>query len=280
MVFIDDEILAKTGAELFKELLRVYPVAEVEDYYKGSGATGQWKDDIIRLDLQMMYAHTREAGAPYPPKLEDVVLPADMPKAPAAMKPIPLGPKLAAATGKLASTQLGGPRPTVLTTAARPAAGAAPGVAPELRLIALFINKWKLDSGRTNGLLGILTPPQRRFVIQHFKVAPGEADPTGALEVFTAECEATNKWAGAGLKTPLAASGVRPPFAARPQAAAARVNVAVTRPATPSMFQANAAKRPRLMGAQGMAPRPAIAMTRPLINLRGARPLQQTPRMF
>lgn len=193
MAVIDEEILGKTGGELFKELFRVYPTAEVEDYFKA----GQWKDDVMKLDIQLFYSHAREAGAPYPPPIEELKFP-------------PL-PKTLVATG-IGIVRPGMPgavrpppavRPLILGSAPVPVgtvAGATPaasGPAAELRLIALFVTKWKLDPTRTKLMLAKLTPQRRRYVIQNFKVAvPGTAtdEATNALETFIAECESSGSW--------------------------------------------------------------------------------------
>ena len=63
--------LRKSDAELFKELYRLYPLAEVEDYFKG----GQWQCELMKMDIQAFFAHRAEAGAPDPPPLEELKLP-------------------------------------------------------------------------------------------------------------------------------------------------------------------------------------------------------------
>lgn len=63
--------MSKSGAELFREILRVMGDADVEDYYKA----GIWKDEFMRLDLQLVYAHRKEGGAPEPTPLADIPTP-------------------------------------------------------------------------------------------------------------------------------------------------------------------------------------------------------------
>lgn len=70
MIAIDEKILGKNGPELFKELLRIYSVADIEDYYKD----GQWREELIKADLQLISMHRLEAGAPEPPP-GDITLP-------------------------------------------------------------------------------------------------------------------------------------------------------------------------------------------------------------
>merc|ERR1711933_79326 len=102
-----DEVLEKTGQDLFKEILRIYDTAEFEDYFKA----GAWKNDLMKTDYVLLAAHRKEAGAPDPPALEDVVMPEGIEKTNVA-KALPG------------------------TTAAALAGG---GPVAELRLIALFV---------------------------------------------------------------------------------------------------------------------------------------------
>lgn len=256
-VHVDEEILEKTGGELFRELIRVYPVADIEDYIKN----GYWKDDQMRTDLVLIYAHAREAGAPYPPPLKDV----KMPPLPQGM---PMPKPQAAATPPGAGAPLGfgaaGPRPLMTATvkpppaagavapkAATPAAAAAAGQTTELRLIALFVAKWKLDPNRTKLILAKLMPNRRRYVIQSFKT-PAVPDPTSALEQFIASCEKTGVWDAA----PAPAAGAAQP-------------VAVKRPLAPAMMAMDPSKRPRMMAPGAVAPK-AVAAFRPVAAVRPA----------
>lgn len=242
VVHVDEEILAKSGPELFKELLRVYSVAEVEDYFKA----GQWKDDLMRTDIQLMYQHAREAGADDPTPLEDV----KMPELPRALLPLgALQPGISrTAPGLLSARPVVTLAPTSL--AAKPVAVTAATAAAEVRLTALFVAKWKLDASRTKLMLAKLSPLRRRYVIQQFKAPPG-ADPTSALQAFITKCETTNAWPAL---TATAVSALRP-------VSAGPVRLA----ATP------------IVGARTVAARPPSAMTgRPL----GAvRPLTVRPGM-
>lgn len=58
----------RSGSELFRELLRVFPGAVVEDYYKG----GRWEVENLLIDAELMERHREEAGAPEPPSLEEI----------------------------------------------------------------------------------------------------------------------------------------------------------------------------------------------------------------
>ena len=66
-----DVVLQKSESGLFKELYRLYPLAEVEDYFK----MGRWQNDLMKMDIQAFMAHLEEAGAPEPPPLEEVKFP-------------------------------------------------------------------------------------------------------------------------------------------------------------------------------------------------------------
>jgi len=281
-VHVDEEILEKTGPELFKELYRVYPVADFEDYFKN----GVWKDDVMRTDLVLIYAHAREAGAPYPPPLSEIKLP-NLPKGVPAARPALAGGPLSMGVRPILATPVVRPPPAAGTAPAAavgtaPAAGAAATAgsqATELRLIALFVAKWKLDATRTKLMLAKLTPARRRYVIQNFKSLGG--DPSTALEQFIAKCEQTNAWAGATAPAATAPAAVAPPAAA-----------GIKRPLTPTM-SVDPSKRPRMMTpgvANTAAPlrpgtvagaRPALApagLTPRAVRPLGARPAVMTPR--
>jgi len=215
----EEGALEKSGAELFKELLRVYPVAEVDDYFKH----GQWKDEVMKVDLQLVEQHRKEAGAPDPVPLEEVQLPV-MPKALAApawqmgapgMVPGAVRPPMGGVTLPGAVRPAGTVVAPGGAAAAGAAAAAAGGPIAELRLIALFVAKWKLDPTKTKMMLAKMTPQKRRYVIQNFKSTPGAADATTELEQFIAQCEKTGAWEGtaaAGPVTPGALTGVKRPM--------------------------------------------------------------------
>jgi hypothetical protein len=180
-----DEILEKSGQDLFKEIVRIYETAAYEDYFKA----GQWKNDLMKTDYVLLAAHRKEAGAPDPPALEDVKLPEGIEKA-TASKVLPGATATAAMVG-------GGP-------------------VAELRLIALFVAKWKLDPTKTKAMVAKLQPGQRRYVIQNFKAtATGDAGVT-ELEKFIEECKTNGAW-DKMLSTPAvtpvtSVTAVRPPL--------------------------------------------------------------------
>eukprot|EP00929_Paragymnodinium_shiwhaense_P022815 TRINITY_DN14459_c0_g1_i1.p1 TRINITY_DN14459_c0_g1~~TRINITY_DN14459_c0_g1_i1.p1 ORF type:complete len:375 (+),score=67.11 TRINITY_DN14459_c0_g1_i1:115-1239(+) len=295
----DSEQLKKKGKELFRELLRVYPVAEPEDYFRA----GLWLDDLMRTDIQLIEAHRKEAGAPEPCALDEVEMP-QLPTATGFFRP---------------GLGLSRSAPTLSVTGA---AASAAGPIAELRLIALFVAKWKLDPTRTKMLLAKVAPPRRKYIIEKFSPPAGQdtATVTAALETFVARCEKTGEWGPAiaaagpsvsplGVKrsisavtgpavspllsrpriTPLATTSpasaiAAAKLAATRAAAAARLGVAASpRPASisPAPYRPVAASplariatgtlRPlgvtaaRPMGVRPVAARPLLATTRPML---------------
>lgn len=267
MVFVGEEITSKIGVELFKEVLRVYPVAEVDDYFKG-----MWRNDLMRLDLQMLYAHMREAGAPYPPPLEHVKLPSMPPGSMVIPQAQPVK-TLMVASAKSVGPVLG-KAPGTAPAAAPVSSANAP--AAELRLIAMFVAKWRLNPSTTKSLLAKLTAQRRRHVIQNFKPTDKEdTEVNDALVAFIDQCEADDSWA---VKSPPAAGprpvtprpagmgGVRP-------AGAMSQGQGVKRPLNP-MFNDNN-KRPRAMTPQGMA---GQGLARPTMGVRPGFRAMNNPR--
>lgn len=270
---VDEDILKKSGADLFRELIRVYSVAELEDYFKA----GQWKEDTIKADLQLVWAHRREAGAPDPPDLEDV----PMPNVPKVAGPPMLGVRPIVPGGVIRPGGIpvaGALRPAgalpagakVVPPATATANGAASGPAAELKLIQLFITKWKLDPTKAKMVLAKMTPAKRRYVITNFKNATNAADATAALEQYIAQCEKTNAW-GAAVAAATPPGVVAPrPAVPKPVAVPPAMMAGVKRPIAPITPVTDASKRPRITPpTQIITPRPAGAV-RPVTP--GARP--------
>lgn len=208
-----ERALGKTDQELYRELLRLYPTAELEDYLR----FGVWKNDLMRTDLQLFAVHRREAGAPDPLPLGQVQVP-PIPKSLQALPGMTLTGGGASRPSLLlgaTSLGLGGIRlPNPM--AAQPSAGSASSSAAsstitplaELRVIALFVAKWKMDPTRTKVMLARLTPQRRRHVMSNFKSAAVGLETTTELEAYIAECEKTNSWGTSPLA--LAPAGARP----------------------------------------------------------------------
>jgi hypothetical protein len=173
-----EEALKKTGADLFKELYRIYPMADPEDYFKN----GQWKNDLMKNDLTLLEAHRREAGAPDAPDIDTM----KFPKLPVQAVATPVLGGVKSAVAQAAAS--GGVKPA----AAQGAVGTSAQV--EVRLVALFVAKWKLDPAATKECLSKLTQARRRYVIQQFKTTSNGEEATTELKAFIAACEKDGKW--------------------------------------------------------------------------------------
>jgi len=287
---VDEEILNKKSIELFRELCRVYETAEVEDYYKA----GVWKEDLMRADIQLLYAHRREAGAPDPPDLEEIPEP-ELPKPKAlaifpgltnaaGIRPVGTGPALlpvstlqgarplvaakplASASGVLKS----GLRPLV-PVAAKAAASAPGAVTPiaEFQLVEAFIKKWQLDAVKAKMILAKVPPVRRRAVLSGFNTStPGPA----AMHALTQYIAQTEKSNPAGTATP-SNGGV---------AVRAATPAGIKRPLIAAVSTDPTSKRPRFLplkaaGASSASVRPVFtsvrpAATKPLAHLRPVNP--------
>lgn len=289
--------LQMTGTDLFKELLRLYPIAEYEDYYTAP----YWKNDVLKTDLQLIAAHREEGGAPDPIPLDKVKLPPGCPVHREAPKQSPFAGAVAGSTSGLSA--LIAARAQALKDAKEKAGGAVagPGGAPvassavallaarakalkdakekaeqfklahagsvtaaasgggaELRLMALFVAKWKMEPARTKAMLAALEPPQRRYVIQHFKTTNAGEAATTEIEAFIADCKEKDAWAGAS-DAPL--SGLKRPLAVASPAAAASAAEPNKKPAMAALAGAGAlrlkilaAQQAKLAAAGGAAP--------------------------
>jgi len=195
------QALKKSGAALFRELLRLYPVAEAEDYWKA----GAWQDEVIKRDLKLVEAHRRDSAAPEPPALEDI--------------PMPKPPGGIAVPGMLTLPQ----PPGGITLPVRPAS--QPLVLPtspaQAVKIATFIAGSKLDPLRSRPLLNGLKAHEQNYVLENFKSTSTGAEATDELEKYINECKASSVW-GSGpatpAATPAATGGVVPADQAKKQA--------------------------------------------------------------
>merc|ERR1711971_254897 len=64
----------------------------------------------------------------------------------------------------------------------------------DIRLIALFVAKWKLDPNISKECLSKLPFARRRYVIQQFKATATGVEATEELKTFIATCEKDGKW--------------------------------------------------------------------------------------
>jgi len=244
-----EEALTKTGPELFKELYRIYPVADPEDYFKA----GQWRNEVMKTDLILLESHRRECGAPDVKDLDDIKLPPDMPNAGASAMPgqgMGMNGMVNQGMGLKPAGQIF--QPGALVGAAT--AGSAPVV--EIRLIALFVAKWKLDPVASKTALAKLTPTRRRYVIQNFKTTTTGMEATKELEAYIAECEASGDWDAAANGGSSNGATVTPPAKAG----------MIVRPVAPTLVApaVTGLKRPvgllagGVVAAGGPAKRPAM----------------------
>lgn len=257
---VREDIKGKKGPELFKELLRHFPLASPDDYYKH----GVWQDDLLRLDVQVIAAHRLEAGAPDPLPLSEVKmpeLPVAMPSvfAPSLLQhqailktmtasglvlgPRPVGPltvptvgtapaaasspaaaaavgKAAAVAAAVAALPSGSPMAKGSVVVPPPGGAGAAQAAADLRQIALFVSKWQLDPTRTSALLTRLSPARRLFVMQNFQATAGTETANAQLGEYLVRCEKTGAWPAVA---PLAAvvAPPQPPPAVLPGSAGA-----------------------------------------------------------
>lgn len=231
-----DNLKSKGGPELFRELLRVLPTGCWEDYCKN----GVWQNDVLRLDIEILTAHKEEAGAPDPPPLSEVKLP-DIPQMsklalgsamlPGMIRPLATVPGLRPAIPGALATVTGAAAPQA---AAAPGLVAAAGATADVRNIALFLSKWKLDPTRAKTVLSNLTPHRRRYVMQNFKyIQVNGTAPIAKLEEYITECEKTCAW-GPEPETPEPEENGTPAVAGvkRPLEQAADAAAPVKRPNT------------------------------------------------
>eukprot|EP00928_Gymnodinium_smaydae_P093262 TRINITY_DN7733_c0_g1_i1.p1 TRINITY_DN7733_c0_g1~~TRINITY_DN7733_c0_g1_i1.p1 ORF type:complete len:312 (+),score=52.61 TRINITY_DN7733_c0_g1_i1:68-1003(+) len=245
-----EDMVAKTGADLFKELLRHFSEAEVEDYYKN----GAWKDEDLRLDLQLILQHRREAGAPDPPELDEV----EMPELPTAK---PLMGLAMPGVAKLAVTGMGG------------------GIMEDIKEIALLVGKTKMDPVKAKMALSKLAAPRRKYVLENFSTTETGEPAFAAMEQYIKDCEKENKWPAAPAVAATPAGGILKPVTATPvrlgavapAVGALRPNVPAVRPVVAAVRPALGAGRPAMV-LGGASPAAATGVKRPIILSQGGNP--------
>lgn len=217
---IRETLKNKSGPELFRELLRHLPRASVDDYCRN----GVWLENTLRLDIEIIAAHRLEAGAPDPIPLEKVKMPPLPPTRTSALVPgsvrPPAGVAQMIANAAAARAAVGGsvtvpPPKGASGVAAMAVQGLSPGTAEDLRQIALFVSKWRLDPSGTKALLIKLPAQRRAYVIQNFQttVTTTAMSPVTKLEEYIAECEKSGAWDDASAKAALVKA---PPVKAMP----------------------------------------------------------------
>lgn len=79
-------------------------------------------------------------------------------------------------------------------------ASALSGAVADLRQIALFVSKWRLEPTRTKELLQKLPPDRRRFVMNNFAYVPVNGTPSIVkLEEYITQCQRTTPWAATSV---------------------------------------------------------------------------------
>lgn len=242
---VDESVLSKTGPELFRELLRIYSVAEVEHYFK----KGVWRNDVMKHDLQLVAAHRREAGAPDPPDLEDVPMP-ELPQTTPVGIPAMEGIRpVGSATILGAFTLQRPPTPLSTTPVAAPAT-----ITPlaEFQLVEAFIEKFQLEPTRAKLVLANVPQLRRRFLIQNFQTNSTGAAAMNALVQYIALCERDPPGAAVAPAVAAAAAAVAAAGIKRP------INMVV--PPNP-LFDPS--KRPRFSLVTRITPGKAVVVTPP-----------------
>lgn len=162
---------------MFRDFLRHFPRARVQDYYKD----GKWLMEQLEVDLALVVQHRQEAGAPDPEPLDDVPIP-ELP-APVQRPPPPKLPPTAtdyARSGRMA------PRDLEPSPVSRPQTDAhsAPQSNTE---ITDFLDKWNFEPVRARLVLARLTPAKRKEIIETFDHTDPDVPVLSALQRYIAE---------------------------------------------------------------------------------------------
>lgn len=191
----------KYGIELFREILRYYPVADIEDYWRN----GTWKNDKLKVDLVLTAAHKREAGAPEPPPLEDIPMPQlpnqkvfsiDGRGIPIDSRGRPIMNAVAKPEGAPAVASPLVPSPI----SGLPSMGTNL-VVSDLRAMTVFVAKWKMDLTRTKPALAKLSSAMRRQVLENFSTELTGLLANDALDQYISSLEVQDLGTAAGSGT-------------------------------------------------------------------------------
>mmetsp|Transcript_140871 Transcript_140871/g.392671 ORF Transcript_140871/g.392671 Transcript_140871/m.392671 type:complete len:321 (+) Transcript_140871:86-1048(+) len=255
-----------SGSELFRELKRLLPTAIFGDYYQN----GAWKRRHLLVDIELVQAHRREAGAPDPPSLSERDIPElaqmepSLPPSRASGSAARNGRRRAPgeASSRLTPTQPPEPPPRALVADARH---------EESARIREFTEKWRVNPKKGKLLLARLRPSQQLWVMRHFRVDSTSMGPTTQLEHFIRDAERNGDLAAAeGPGTAGRGSTARrvPPAASPPSRSAAAPSSRGTSPRSPLPRRAPArpfagnsgsGEEPAKRARTGDAPRPSAA---------------------
>eukprot|EP00439_Symbiodinium_sp_Y106_P031670 s3380_g3.t2 len=182
---IVDLVKEKTGAELFRELYRLLPSLSFEDFRVKPDPPPM---EEIEFPPLPGHAQAHSLGGLLRALVPSVGLPINAggalirPGPDGASSPVPAEGE----AGLAPSGPLAAPMPKM------PPGGAQP---LDMKVIALFVSKWKLDPGRARTALEKLTPSRRRFVMQNFKHLPiNGSSSSDKLEEYIGHCEQTGSW--------------------------------------------------------------------------------------
>jgi len=168
---METEADSRADIELFRELLRLWPGAVVEEYYYYQ--TGVWDRECLLIDIELIERHRQEAGSPDPPPLEDI------PEIDLTFIPCRHTTKSSQRAPK-SSQRL---KPTAPSEPLSEAAIAAQRQADEEQELRNFVHGWRLDLPRTKELLSLVRPSRRRWVMQSF-AHDGYGDAMEQLELL------------------------------------------------------------------------------------------------
>lgn len=226
--------VVEDGSELYRELCRWHPDPQITQYHK----LGQWQKELLKIDAVLLEEHRKEAGAEPPKPLEEIPKPAvtksltlNFPFQQGASSPtLSLPASVAAKAGTTVPTIRPGLK---LNPGAQPISPAAVAAA-ELKAMALFVAKWKLEPTKTKLLLAPLPSVRRRWVLANFK-SEGEGEAIGKLEAFIQESSDNDAWPEATTPTVPAGTVVSTLKIAAPKQPGTGGVVPPTRPAAPNL---------------------------------------------
>lgn len=258
---------SKDGMLLYRELLRRFPLAQVEDYYKH----GRWLTKHLETDLELVLAHRREAAAPEPVPLEKIPVP-QLPEIsrPPSHQGRSVPPSKPPAASTLRSTAANGPwtsRSKQYSGKApsfkRPRSGALPTGAPLAGASAC--SQAPSFKRPRNGALPIGAPLAARTAKARAEEAPAPAARPGVLLPMKGKARPPMQRAQPQPK-PAPAPAQHRSAASAPKPAAASAEKAQKKPA-PKLAPALTAKsKPQPVPTQGrwsLAPAPKAAVGAP-----------------
>lgn len=202
-----DDGISEDGMNLFRELLRFYPIAKVKTYYDH----GRWNKRQLITDTNLFMVHREGGGAPPPLDLEDVPMP-ELPSSgyggqvssstssrrgpgPPSVPPVRPAPARGPPTEQRRPLTPAPPKEAPPARAFTAQGADHRPVASESRMIQNFVDKWGLDATRTKLMFSRLLPSKRQMVLENFP--GGGAD---ELRQYIARCERENAWGSGGTK--------------------------------------------------------------------------------